>query len=126
MKFSMCKVTKIISPQSIFVDEIPSHIKDLRLCHCVITPEEDSESTTSSEKRAESLLQDDGEDSELTVHPLKDQKQDLPSCLYKEVPDESASRQTASFVILRSEGSVAREIMHAAAQSMHEYVWRVK
>ena len=56
-------MTKIISPQSILVDEIPHHVKDLYPHHCVVILEEDS-STTSSEKRAESLLQDDGEDSE--------------------------------------------------------------
>ena len=58
------KVTKIISPLSILVDRIPRHVKDLCPPHCVITPEEDSDSITSSERRAESLLPDDGEDSE--------------------------------------------------------------
>ena len=63
-KFGRGEVTKIISPQSILVDGIPRHVKDLHPHHCVITLEEDSDSTTSSEKRAESLLQDDREDSE--------------------------------------------------------------
>ena len=57
-------MTKIISPQLILVDEILRHVKDLHPHHCVITPEEDSDSTMSSERRAESLVQDDGEDSE--------------------------------------------------------------
>ena len=59
MKFSKGEVTKIINPQSILVDEIPRYVKDLRPRHYVITPEVDSDSTTSSERRAESLLQDD-------------------------------------------------------------------
>ena len=53
-KFSKGEVTKIIGPQSILVDGIPRHIKDLHPRHCVITPEEDSDSTTSPERRAES------------------------------------------------------------------------
>ena len=72
MKFSKGEVTKIISPQSILVDGIPCHVKDLRPRHCVITSEEDSDSTTSTERRAESLLQDDGEDSELDNAPAEE------------------------------------------------------
>ena len=64
-------MTKIISPQLILVDEIPCHIKDLRPRHCVITPEEDSDSTTYPERRAGSLLQDDGEDSEPDSAPTE-------------------------------------------------------
>ena len=64
MKFGRGEVTKIISPQSILVDGIPRHVKDLHPRHCIIPPEKDSNSTTSSERGAESLLQDDGEDSE--------------------------------------------------------------
>ena len=33
-KFSKCEMTKIISPQSILVDRIPHHVKDLHPCHC--------------------------------------------------------------------------------------------
>ena len=64
IKFSRGEVTKIISPQSILVDWILRHVKDLCPRYGVITPEEDSDSTMSSDKRAESLLQDNGEDSE--------------------------------------------------------------
>ena len=64
-------MTKIHSPQSILVDRIPCHIKDLHPRHCVITPEEDSNSTTSPERRAESLLQDDREDSEPDCAPTE-------------------------------------------------------
>ena len=70
-KFSKSEVTKIISPQSILVDGIPRHVKDLRPRLCVITPEEDSDSTTSSKRRAEGLLQYDGEDSEPDSAPTE-------------------------------------------------------
>ena len=65
-------MTKIITPQSILVDGIPHHVKDLHPRHCVITLEEDSNSTTSSERRAESLLQDVGEDSEPDSAPTEE------------------------------------------------------
>ena len=111
-------MTKIISPQLILVDEIPHHIKDLPPRYCVIMLEVDSAFTTSSERRAESLLQDSGEDSEPESAPTEETEAGSPpTCLYKEVKDESTHSQTAIFGILRSVGSVAREIMHAAAQS---------
>ena len=85
MKFGRGEVTKIISLQSILVDGIPRHIKDLRPCHCVITPEEDSDSTMSSERRAESLLQDDGEDSEPGSAPAEEAEvsRDIPRRRWK-------------------------------------------
>ena len=91
--FDRGEVTKIISLQSILVDRIPRRVKDLCPRHCVITTEEDSESTTlSSERGAESLLQDDGEDSEPDSTPTEEvEAGPPPSCLYKEVP-ESAHR----------------------------------
>ena len=72
MKFSKGEVTKIISPQSILVDGIPCHVKDLCPRHCVVTLEEDSDSITSSERRAESLLQDDRKDSEPDSAPTEE------------------------------------------------------
>ena len=65
-------MTKIISPHSILVYRISCHVKDLCPRHCVITLEEDSDSTISSERRAESLLQDDGEDSEPDSAPTEE------------------------------------------------------
>ena len=75
-----------------------------------------------------SLLQDDGEDSDPDSAPTKEAEAEAepPSCLYEEVANESAHHQTAIFVILRSGGSVVREITHVAAQSMHEYIRCVK
>ena len=97
-------MTKIISPQLILVDGIPCYIKDLHPCHCVITPEEDSDSTTSSDKGAESLLQDDREDSEPDSAPTEEAEVGPPSCLYEEVPDENVCCQTAIFVIFEISG----------------------
>ena len=111
-KFSRVEVTKIISPQSILVDRIPCHVKDLCPHHCVITPEENSDSTTSSERRAESLLQDDGEDSEPDSAPTEEaeagplflplrrrnrQKRPLPDCYFcdLEVKGECGERNHA-------------------------------
>ena len=68
------KVTKIISPEWILVDGIPHQVKDLCPHHCVFTLEEDSDSTTSSERKAESLLQDDREDSEPDSAPTEEAK----------------------------------------------------
>ena len=56
-KFGKGRVTEVISPQSILVDGIPRHVKDLRLQHGVTSLEEDSDGTP-SESKAESLLCD--------------------------------------------------------------------
>ena len=101
--FSKGEVTKISSPQSILVDGILRHVKDLRPRYCIITPEEDSDSTTSSETRTESLLQDNGEDYEPESVPTEETEAGPPF-----LPDESRRRQTAIFVILRS-GKGGRE-----------------
>ena len=101
MKISKGEVTKIISPQSILVDGIPCHVKDLWPRHCVITPEEDSDSTTSSEKRPESLLQDNKEDSEPDSAPTEEAE---AGPHFLPLSDESTHRQTAIFVILKSGG----------------------
>ena len=109
-------MTKITSPQSILVNGIPRHIKNLCPRHCVITLEEDSDSTTSSERRAESLLQDNGEDSEPDSAPTEEAEAGPPpSYLYEEVPDESPRCQTAIFVILRLGGGSERN--HACGSS---------
>ena len=85
-KFSKGEVTKIIRPQSILVDGIPRH--------CVITPEVDSDCTTSSERRAESLLQDDGEDSEPEKAPSEETEAGprLPACTKKYQTKAPAAR----------------------------------
>ena len=54
-------MTKVISPQSFLVDEIPCHVKDLHPHHNLTMSEEDSDGT--SESRAESLLHDKDEKS---------------------------------------------------------------
>ena len=56
-KFSKSRVTKVISPQSILVDGVPYHVKDLHQRHSVTSMEEDSDGTP-SESEAESLLCD--------------------------------------------------------------------
>ena len=56
-KIGKGRVTEVISPQSVLVDGIPCHVKDLRLRHCVTSLEEDSDGTP-SESEAESLLCD--------------------------------------------------------------------
>ena len=56
-KFGKGQVTEVISPQSIFVDGIPCHMKDLRLQHSVTSLEEDSDGIP-SESESESLLCD--------------------------------------------------------------------
>ena len=114
-KFSKGEVTKIISPQSILVDGIPCHVKDLRLRHFVITPEEDSDSTTTSERKAESLLQDDGEDSEpesvLTEETSRNPFQPLRRSTIRKRPPPDCHLCDHEI-----RGSEAREITHAAAQ----------
>ena len=54
-------MTKIISPQSL-VDRVPHHMKDLIPCHSVTTLEKDSDGTTSSKNKAESILLHNDED----------------------------------------------------------------
>ena len=56
-KFGQGRVTEVISPQSILVDGIPHHMKDLRPRYSVTSLEEDSDGTP-SESEAESLLCD--------------------------------------------------------------------
>ena len=50
-------MTEVISPQSILVDIVPRHVKDLCLRHSVTSSEEDFDGT-SSESEAETLLCD--------------------------------------------------------------------
>ena len=50
-------MTKVISPQSVLVDRVTRHIKDLHLRHSVTSVEEDSDGTP-SESKAESILYD--------------------------------------------------------------------
>ena len=50
-------MTEVISPQSVLVDEVPRHVKDLRLRHSVTSLEKDSDGTP-SESEAENLLCD--------------------------------------------------------------------
>ena len=56
-KFGKGQVTEVISPQSVLVDGVPCHVKDLRPQHCVASLEEDSDGTP-SESESESLLCD--------------------------------------------------------------------
>ena len=56
-KFGKGRVTEVISPQSVLVDGVPRHVKDLRLRHSVTSLEEDSDSTL-SESEAKNLLCD--------------------------------------------------------------------
>ena len=56
-KFDNGRVTEVISPQSVLVDGVPHHVKDLRPRHSVTSLEEDSDGTP-SESEAESLLCD--------------------------------------------------------------------
>ena len=100
-------------------------MNDLCLHHCVITPEVDSDSATSSERRPESLLQDDGEDPEPESAPTEETEAGPPF-----LPLRRSTRQRlppdCHLCNLVIGVSVAREIMHAAAQSVHKYVWHVK
>ena len=64
---SILQVTKVISPQSVLVDRVPRHIKDLRPQHSVTSLEEDSDGTP-SESETESLLCDT-EDTESAGSP---------------------------------------------------------
>ena len=63
-KFGRGRVTEIISPQSVLVDGMPRHMKDLRPRYSLLSSEEDSDSTTSSESRSESLIRDDETETE--------------------------------------------------------------
>ena len=56
-KFSKGRVTEVISLQSVLVDGIPRHVKDLHPWHSGTSLEEDSDGTP-SESKAESLLCD--------------------------------------------------------------------
>ena len=56
-KFGKGRVTEVISPQSVLVDGVPRHVKDLLPRHSVTSLEEDSDATH-SESEAESLLCD--------------------------------------------------------------------
>ena len=56
-KFGNGRVTEMISPQSVLVDEVLCHVKDQRPQHSVTSLEEDSNATL-SESEAESLLCD--------------------------------------------------------------------
>ena len=56
-KFGKGRVTKVISPQSVLVDGVPRHVKDLHTQHSLTLLEEDSDGTP-SESEAESLLCD--------------------------------------------------------------------
>ena len=72
----------IISPQSLLVDGIPHHVKDLRSRFSFTAPEKDSNSTSesdnASESRAESLLVD-GESAESSGPPQEEAKAESPS-----------------------------------------------
>ena len=62
-KFNKGRVTGMIHPQSLLVDRIPYHVKDLRQCFSFTASEKDSDNTSesdnASESRAESLLFDE-------------------------------------------------------------------
>ena len=81
-KFNRGRVMGMISPQSLLVDGIPCHVKDLRPRFSFTAPEKDSNSTSesdnASESRAESLLVD-GESAESNGPPQEEAKAESPS-----------------------------------------------
>ena len=94
---------KIINPQSFSVNRMARHMKDLYPCHSVNTLEEDSDTTTTSKNRVESLLLDDkymksGSYSEERT------KAEPSFCLCEEAPNENDHCQAATLVIIRSWG----------------------
>ena len=56
-KFGKGQVTEVISPQSVLVDGVPRHVKDLRPRHSLTSLEEDSDGTP-SESATKNLLCD--------------------------------------------------------------------
>ena len=116
-KLGRSEVTKIIDPQTILVEGIPHHIKDLHPRHCVITPEDDSNSTMSSERRAESLLQDDGEDSKPDSAPTEEaEAAPLPAFTKKYQTKAPAARLSSLYHDIRGEST---ERNHAHNSSKH-------
>ena len=83
-KFNRGWVTGMISPQSLLVDGILHHIKDIRPCFRFTAPEKDSDSTSESdnalESGAESLLFD-RESAESYGPPQKEAEAESPSPL---------------------------------------------
>ena len=81
-KFNRGRVTGMISPQSLLVDGIPRHVKDLRPRFSFTAPEIDSDSTSesdnTSENGAESLLFDE-ESAESDDPPQEEAEAESPS-----------------------------------------------
>ena len=81
-KFNSGQVMGMISPQSLLVDRIPRHVKDLCPHFSFTAPEKDSDSTSKSnnafESRAESLLFD-GESADSDDPPQEEAKAESPT-----------------------------------------------
>ena len=108
-------MTEVISPQSILVDRVPRHVKDLHLRHNVTSLEEDSDGT-SSESVAESLLCDT-EDTEPDDLPEEGAVAERPPVPLHRSTRQNGRCQTTIFVIMRSARSVAREETYLLDQS---------
>ena len=93
---------EMISLQSLLVDGIPCHVKDLRPRFSFTAPEENSDSASESdnvsESRAESLLFD-RESAESDDPPQEEAEAVSPSCPCKEMPVTNKRHLVATFVI---------------------------
>ena len=76
-KFGNGRLTEVIRPQSVLVDGVPRHVKDLRPRHSVTSLEEDSDGTP-SESEVERLLCDT-EDTESDDSPEEGAVAEPPS-----------------------------------------------
>ena len=106
-KFNRGRVMGGISPQSLLVDGIPRHVKELRPRFSFTAPEKDSDSTSesdnASESGAESLLFD-GESAE-SDGPLQEEAEaEAPPRPCERVPVKNDRHQVVTFVIRRSGG----------------------
>ena len=94
-KFNRGRVTGMISLQSLLVDGIPRHVKDLRPRFSFTTPEKDSDSSSesdnASESGAESLLFD-GESEESDSPPQEEAEAESPSLTKKCLSKTTATK----------------------------------
>ena len=122
-KYSTGRVTEVISPQSVKIDGLPRHVKDLRPVIQMQLPsseESDSEDTELLIYLNSDPLDSDSDASSLptkeaSVEPRPADKVPMRmkpvSFPFKEVPDKDENYPPALFVIMRSGGGVWGKIM---------------